>query len=67
MIVFYHGGGFVVGGLDTHDEVCRLLAVHAKAQVLSIDYPLTPEASPAQLMQSCEDALAWTYQNQSSV
>ncbi|WP_180116538.1 alpha/beta hydrolase [Acinetobacter sp. YH12140] len=63
MIVFYHGGGFVVGGLDTHDEVCRLLAVHAKAQVLSIDYPLTPEASPAQLMQSCEDALAWTYQN----
>ncbi|MGE8684368.1 MAG: alpha/beta hydrolase [Acinetobacter sp.] len=63
MIVFYHGGGFVVGSLDTHDEVCRLLAVHAKVQVLSIDYPLSPEASPAQLIQSCEDALAWTYQN----
>ncbi len=63
MIVFYHGGGFVVGSLDTHDEACRLLAVHAKAQVLSIDYPLSPEASPAQLIQICEDALAWTYQN----
>lgn len=63
MIVFYHGGGFVVGSLDTHDEACRLLALHAKAQVLSIDYPLAPEASPQQLIQSCEDALAWVFQN----
>lgn len=63
MIVFYHGGGFVVGGMDTHDEACRLIAVHAGAQVLSIDYPLAPEASPKQLIQTCEDALAWVYQN----
>ncbi|WP_374667934.1 alpha/beta hydrolase [Acinetobacter sp.] len=63
MIVFYHGGGFVVGNLETHDEACRLLAVHAKAQVLSIDYPLAPEASPKQLIQCCEDALAWVFQN----
>lgn len=63
MIVFYHGGGFVVGSVNTHDEVCRLLAVHAKAQVLSIEYPLAPEVSPKALIQSCEDALAWVYQN----
>lgn len=63
MIVFYHGGGFVIGGLNTHDEVCRLLAKYAKTQVLSIDYPLAPEVSPQQLIQSCEDALAWVYQN----
>ena len=63
MIVFYHGGGFVVGGLKTHDEACRLLAKYAKVQVLSIDYPLAPEASPQQLIQSCEDALAWVHQN----
>lgn len=63
IVVFYHGGGFVVGGLETHDEACRLLAVHAKVQVLSIDYPLAPEASPQQLIKSCEDALAWVYQN----
>ena len=61
--MFYHGGGFVVGGLDTHDEVCRLLAKYAKVQVLSIDYPLAPEVSPQHLIQSCEDALAWVYQN----
>ncbi|MBL8322687.1 MAG: alpha/beta hydrolase, partial [Acinetobacter sp.] len=63
MIVFFHGGGFVLGNLDTHDEACRLLAVHAKAQVLSIDYPLAPEASPKQLIQCAEDALAWVFQN----
>ena len=63
MIVFYHGGGFVVGSINTHDEVCRLIATHAKAQVLSIEYPLAPEVSPQQLIQSCEDALAWVYQN----
>lgn len=63
MIVFYHGGGFVVGGLDTHDEACRLIAKYAKVQVLSIDYPLAPEASPQLLIKSCDDALAWVYQN----
>ena len=63
MLVFYHGGGFVVGSVDSYDEVCRLLARHANVQVLSIDYPLAPEASPYQIVQSCEDALAWVYQN----
>ena len=63
MLLFYHGGGFVVGGLDSHDEICRLLAVSAEVQVLSIDYPLAPENSPRQIIQSCEDALAWVYQN----
>lgn len=63
MIVFYHGGGFVVGSVDTHDEACRLIAKYSQAQVLSIEYPLAPEVSPQRLIQSCEDALAWVYQN----
>lgn len=63
MVIFYHGGAFIVGGLDTHDEFCRLLAVHAKVQVLSVAYPLTPEYSPLQMVQVCEDALAWVHQN----
>ena len=63
LVVFYHGGGFVIGSVNSHDEVCRLIAVHAKVQVLSIEYPLAPEHSPRQLIQSCEDALAWVYQN----
>jgi acetyl esterase len=43
LLVFYHGGGFVIGDLDTHDETCRLLCRHAGHHVLSVDYRLAPE------------------------
>ena len=62
MVLFYHGGGWVVGDLSTHDEACRLLAKHANVQVLSIDYPLAPEHSPAQIVTTCVEALEWVYQ-----
>lgn len=42
-LVFYHGGGWVVGSLDSHDHLCRHLAVRAGVQVLSIGYRLAPE------------------------
>ena len=55
LLVFFHGGGFVIGDLDTHDEACRMLCRHAQIQVLSVDYRLAPEAPfPA----GVEDALA---------
>jgi acetyl esterase len=43
LLVFYHGGGWVVGSLDSHDAVCRYLAVTSAVRVLSIDYRLAPE------------------------
>src|SRR5438045_6250566 len=43
LLVFFHGGGFVIGDLDTHDEPCRILCRHAGVQVLSVDYRLAPE------------------------
>ncbi len=43
LIVYYHGGGWVVGDLDTHDQPCRLLAKSSGARVLSVDYRLAPE------------------------
>jgi acetyl esterase len=43
LIVYYHGGGWVVGDLDTHDQPCRLLAKTSGARVLSVDYRLAPE------------------------
>jgi acetyl esterase len=43
LIVYYHGGGWVAGDLDTHDQPCRLLANSSGARVLSIDYRLAPE------------------------
>ncbi|WP_026404569.1 alpha/beta hydrolase [Actinomadura rifamycini] len=59
LLVFYHGGGWVIGDLDTHDSVCRYLAVNAEARVLSVGYRLAPEHRyPA----AAEDALeAWAY------
>ncbi|MGH3648494.1 MAG: alpha/beta hydrolase [Micromonosporaceae bacterium] len=43
LLVFYHGGGWVVGSLDSHDHVCRYLARHAGVKVLSVAYRLAPE------------------------
>ena len=55
VLVYFHGGGFVIGDLDTHDQSCRRLCRGADVEVLSIDYRLAPEHPfPAGL----EDALA---------
>ncbi|HWX96411.1 MAG TPA: alpha/beta hydrolase [Solirubrobacteraceae bacterium] len=43
LVVYYHGGGWVAGDLDTHDQPCRLLARTSGARVLSVDYRLSPE------------------------
>jgi acetyl esterase len=54
-LVFLHGGGFVIGDLDTHDQTCRRICSGADTVVLSVDYRLAPEAAyPA----AVEDALA---------
>lgn len=42
-IVYFHGGGWVTGGLDSHEGTCRLLAAEARAVVVSVDYRLAPE------------------------
>jgi acetyl esterase len=43
LVVYYHGGGWVAGDLDTHDQPCRLLANASGARVLSVEYRLAPE------------------------
>jgi len=57
VLVYFHGGGWVVGNLDTHDSCCRALAANAGSAVLSVDYRLAPEHKfPA----AAEDAYAAT-------
>ena len=55
ILVYFHGGGFVVGSLDSVDTVCRFIARHAGVAVLSVDYRLAPEH---QFPAAHEDALA---------
>lgn len=43
VIVYFHGGGFVLGDLDSHDGICRRLADGTKCAVCSVDYRLSPE------------------------
>ena len=43
MLVFFHGGGFVIGGFATHDAPCRTLAAHGGVRVVSVEYRLAPE------------------------
>lgn len=43
LLVYFHGGGFVVGDLDTHDSVCRRLANDTRMRLVAIDYRLAPE------------------------
>ena len=43
LVVYFHGGGFVVGDLDTHDALCRRLATDTRMRFLSVDYRLAPE------------------------
>lgn len=55
LLVFYHGGGYVIGSLDSHDGVCRALADRAGCVIISVDYRLAPQhPAPA----AVDDAVA---------
>ncbi len=43
-VVYYHGGGFVVGGLESHDDICAEICDRSGFDVISVDYALAPEA-----------------------
>ena len=59
LTVYLHGGGFVIGDLDTHDEPCRLLCRYAGVHVLSVDYRLAPEHPFPAALHDTQAALRW--------
>lgn len=59
VLVWFHGGGWVTGNLDTHDQLGRLLADHVGAVVVSVDYRLAPEAKFPAAADDCLAAYEW--------
>lgn len=59
LLVFFHGGGFVVGDLDTHDDLCRLICRDAGVHVLAVDYRLAPEHPAPAAIEDCYAAYRW--------
>lgn len=63
ILVFYHGGGWVICDLDTHDQMAKLLAAHIHAVVVSVDYRLAPEYKFSAGIQDCYNSLLWCKKN----
>lgn len=67
VIVFYHGGGWCIGDLDTHDEVCRRLAAISGLAVVSVDYRLAPEHPFPAAVEDSWSALRWVSDHRQAV
>ncbi|HEU5384096.1 MAG TPA: alpha/beta hydrolase fold domain-containing protein [Ktedonobacteraceae bacterium] len=59
ILVFFHGGGFVLGDLDTYDGICRRPANGAGCLVASVDYPPAPEHKFPAASKACYAATQW--------
>ncbi|MFD0902844.1 alpha/beta hydrolase [Actinomadura sediminis] len=63
VVVFFHGGGFVLCGLDSHDRPCRALAADTGMIVVSVDYRLAPEHPFPAAVEDARAAVAWAHAN----
>lgn len=61
VLLFFHGGGFVIGSLETHDILCRELSRLSGAAVISVDYRLAPEHPFPTAQNDTWDALQWLH------
>jgi acetyl esterase len=62
-LVYFHGGGHVLGSLDSHDQTCRFLAREGRMRVLSVDYRLAPEHPFPAAIDDCLAAYEWALEH----
>lgn len=63
LFVFFHGGGYIPGNLDSHDISCRLLSSLSGYKVISVDYRLSPEHPAPSAFQDCYTATKWVVEH----
>jgi acetyl esterase len=61
--LFLHGGGWVIGNLDSHDRLCRQIANRSAGCVVAVDYRLAPEHPFPAAVEDCESAWRWVHDN----
>jgi len=66
-LLFFHGGGFVLGNVDQYDTVCQQLAYHSQCMVISVEYTLAPTARIKQIHQQGFECWQWLAQNAASL
>jgi acetyl esterase len=67
VLVYFHGGGWVVGSLDTHDGVCRALCARTPCVVVAVDYRLAPEHRYPAAVEDAWAATAWVAEHAASI
>jgi acetyl esterase len=63
LLVFFHGGGFVVGDIESHDGLCRMICRDAAVHVLSVEYRLAPEHKAPAAVDDCVAAYRWALEH----
>jgi acetyl esterase len=66
-LIYYHGGGFVIGNIETHDGLCRKMANEGGFRVISVDYRLAPECKYPAAIEDAFAALAWVQLNAADI
>ena len=67
VLVYFHGGAFFSGSLETHDVICRSLANASGYRVVSVGYRLAPEAAFPAGLDDCYAVVRWVAENRSSI
>lgn len=66
-VVYFHGGGWVLGNIETHDALCRRIAATARVNVVSVDYRCAPEHPCPAALQDCLEATLHVVRDSSSL
>jgi acetyl esterase len=67
LLLWFHGGGWVTGNLDTHDQLCRQLCDDANVVIVSVDYRLAPETKFPGAVEDCFAAYEWALRDAAEV